>query len=157
MKIRILIVLIFFIVMVTGCKSTGVIPISQDSYMIGKKDNSPGVGISLENKATVYQEANTFCTQKGKEVSVLREDVIAAAPGRLGSTEIQFRCVEAGGSATRVEKDSDREINLNIENVKSEENEDYYLELQKLKSLLVAGILTKEEFERTKAAILSKF
>jgi uncharacterized protein YqgQ len=41
--------------------------------------------------------------------------------------------------------------------VKSEENEDYYLELQKLKSLLDAGILTKEEFERTKAAILSKF
>lgn len=144
------------VAIISGCKSTGVVPISQDSYMIGKKDSSPGVGVSLENKTAVYQEANAFCLQKGKEVKILKEDVIPAAPGRLGSTEIQFRCVESGGVAARVEKDSDREINLNIETINSDAGKDYYVELQKLKSLLDSGILTQEEFEKAKAAILSK-
>jgi hypothetical protein len=87
MKIYILIALIAFVGLIAGCKSTGVIAISQDSYMIGKKDSSPGVGVSLQNKAAVYREANAFCAQKGREVAVLKEDVIAAAPGRLGSIQ----------------------------------------------------------------------
>jgi hypothetical protein len=56
---------LILIVVIAGCKSTGVIPLSQDSYMIGKKDGSPGVGISLYNKAEVYREANEFCSSKG--------------------------------------------------------------------------------------------
>ena len=44
-----------------GCASTGVIPMDQDSYMIGKKDGTPGLGVSLSNKAEVYREANEFC------------------------------------------------------------------------------------------------
>lgn len=55
-------------VMFTGCQSTGVIPMDQDSYMIGKKDGTPGLGVSLSNKAAVYREANTFCQAKGLEV-----------------------------------------------------------------------------------------
>lgn len=156
MKKYILIVTTLFIGFLSGCKSTGVVSISQDSYMVGKKDSTPGLGVSLENKAAVYQEANAFCEQKGKEVKVLKEDVTPAAPARLGSTEIQFRCVEAGGAALRVEKDSDREINLNIENLTDEESEDYYIELQKLKSLFDSGVITQEEFESAKEAILSR-
>ena len=41
----------------TACASTGVIPMDRDSYFIGKKDGSPGIGISLSNKAEVYREA----------------------------------------------------------------------------------------------------
>lgn len=77
-----------------GCQSTGVIPMSQNSYFIGKKDGSPGIGISLTNKAEVYQEANEFCNKKGLEVKTLRETVIPAAPARLGSTELHFKCVK---------------------------------------------------------------
>ena len=89
-----------------GCSSTGVIPMSQDSYLIGKKDGYPGVGISLSNKAEVYQEANTFCMKKDLEVMTLRETVIPAAPGRLGSTELHFKCVKIGGTAQALEKDA---------------------------------------------------
>jgi hypothetical protein len=35
---------VFFI---TSCASTGVIPMSQDSYYIGKKDSAPGLGVSF--------------------------------------------------------------------------------------------------------------
>ena len=95
-----------------GCASTGVIPMSQDSYYIGKKDGSPGLGVSLENKATVYQEANAFCMNKNLEVYVLTEKVTPSAPGRLGSTEITFKCVQAGGTAQPMRKEADTVIRV---------------------------------------------
>jgi hypothetical protein len=79
--------------LLTGCASTGVIPIDQDTYMIGKKDGSPGLGVSLSNKAEVYTEANTFCRAKGREVQTLNVITTPAAIGKLGSTELQFKCV----------------------------------------------------------------
>jgi len=68
----------------------------RNSYMIGKKDGSPGIGISLSNKADVYNEANTFCREKGLEVETISLTTISAMPGRLGSTELQFRCTLPG-------------------------------------------------------------
>ncbi|MCX5828636.1 MAG: hypothetical protein NTV58_11650 [Deltaproteobacteria bacterium] len=94
-------------VMLTGCMSTGVIPMSQDSYMIGKKDGSPGVGVSYSNKASVYREANAFCNKKGLEVMTLRDTTIPASPGQLGSTELQFKCVQPGGTAQPLVRDPD--------------------------------------------------
>lgn len=99
-------------VLFSGCASTGVIPMSQDSYYIGKKDGSPGIGVSLSNKAEVYQEANAFCSKKGLEVFVLRETVTPAAPGRLGSTELHFKCVAPGGTAQPLVKDPDTVIKV---------------------------------------------
>ena len=85
---------------------------SQNSYFIGKKDGSPGIGISLTNKAEVYQEANEFCNKKGLEVKTLRETVIPAAPARLGSTELHFKCVKVGGEAEALTKDPDTVIQI---------------------------------------------
>jgi hypothetical protein len=85
--------------MLTGCQSTGVIKMDQDSYMIGKKDGTPGIGVSLTNKAAVYQEANDFCQAKGREVQTLSVHTISSAPARLGSTELIFKCVPPGGAA----------------------------------------------------------
>jgi hypothetical protein len=96
----------------TGCQSTGVIPMSQNSYFIGKKDGSPGIGISLTNKAEVYQEANEYCNKKGLEVKTLRETVIPAVPARLGSTELHFKCVKVGGEAEALKKDPDTVIEV---------------------------------------------
>lgn len=96
MHFRLLIVLA--VSALAACQSTGVIPMGQDSYYIGKKDGTPGIGVSLSNKAEVYKEANEFCTKKGLEVSVVRETVMSSLPGRLGSTEVHFKCVPPGGS-----------------------------------------------------------
>jgi hypothetical protein len=83
----------------SACQSTGVIPMGQDSYMIGKKDGSPGVGVSLSNKAEVYKEANAFCHEKKLEVKTVEVTTTPAGVGRLGSTELQFKCVPPGGVA----------------------------------------------------------
>jgi len=84
----------------------------QDSYYIGKKDGSPGLGVSLSNKAEVYKEANAFCREKGLEVKVLREIVMSSAPARLGSTELYFKCVPPGGSAEPLSKEADTVIEI---------------------------------------------
>ncbi len=48
--------------MFAGCQSTGVVPMDQDSYFIGKEDGSAGIGVSLDNKAAaVYRESSDFC------------------------------------------------------------------------------------------------
>jgi len=99
--------IILIALIVGGCASTGVIPMSQDSYYIGKKDGTPGLGVSFGNKMEVYQEANAFCTQKRQELYVLKETVIPAAPGRLGSTELHFKCVVSGGTAQPLKKEAD--------------------------------------------------
>lgn len=102
----------FAVLFASGCASTGVIPMSQDSYYIAKKDGSPGMGVSFRNKAEVYQEADVFCKKKGLEVSTLRETVTPAAPGRLGSTELHFKCVQPGGTAQPLQKDPDTLIEV---------------------------------------------
>jgi hypothetical protein len=98
--------------LLTGCQSTGVIPMDRDSYMIGKKDGSPGLGVSLSNKAEVYREANIFCRDKGFEVETMHVTTTPAMPGRLGSTELQFRCVSPGGAAQPLVKESDEIIEI---------------------------------------------
>jgi hypothetical protein len=85
--------ILFFASLFSGCASTGVIPIGQNQFMIGKKDGTPGLGVSLSNKAEVYQEANTYCAVKGLTMETVHENVIPAAPARLGSTELYFKCV----------------------------------------------------------------
>jgi hypothetical protein len=77
----------------TACQSTGVIPMDHGTYMIGKKDGSPGLGVSLSNKAEVYKEANAFCHEKGLEVKTIKVIVSPAKLAKLGSTELEFMCV----------------------------------------------------------------
>ena len=140
-----------------GCSSTGVIPMSQDSYFIGKKDGTPGIGISLSNKAEVYQEATTFCKKKNLEVFTLRETVTPAAPGRLGSTELHFKCVPPGGTAQPLVKDADKVVNINNRTSPSPRPNNMYTELTKLKELKDSGIITQKEFDTEKKEILSRY
>ena len=104
---KLLVIALIALSALTACSSTGVVPMSQDSYMIGKKDGMPGVGVSWSNKAAVYREANDFCNKKGLEVFTLRDLTMPAAPGQLGSTELQFKCVQPGGTAQPLVRDPD--------------------------------------------------
>lgn len=90
---------ILLLLAISGCASTGVIPMGNNSYLIGKKDGVPGLGISLTNKADVYKEANIFCSARGLEVETLNLVTIPARPAQLGSTELQFKCVPHGSTA----------------------------------------------------------
>jgi hypothetical protein len=148
------------IITITSCNSTGIVPMSQDSYFIGKKDGTPGLGVSLSNKAAVYQEANKFCGKTSREVFVLTEEVTGAAPGRLGSTELTFKCVEPGGTAKALRKSPDTVISIdkNVSISTPETNiDDMYTELKKLKALKDDGIITAVEFETEKQKVLNKY
>ena len=98
--------------LLVGCSSTGVIPMDRDSYMIGKKDGMPGLGVSLSNKAEVYKEANEFCANKNLEVQTLRVITTSAKPGVLGYTELQFKCVLRGSTAQPLSPDPNTVIEL---------------------------------------------
>jgi hypothetical protein len=98
--------------LISGCQSTGVIPMDQDSYMIGKKDGAPGLGVSLTNKAEVYREANEFCRAKGLEVKTLQVITTPARPAQLGSTELHFKCITPGGTAQPLQKIPDTVIEI---------------------------------------------
>ncbi|WP_128080763.1 hypothetical protein [Salinivibrio costicola] len=91
------------IFLLAACKSTGVVPLGQNSYYVGKKDGSPGLGVSLENKAAVYSEARQFCEAKELEIKILKETVTPARPAQLGSTELEFSCVAKGSLETPTE------------------------------------------------------
>jgi hypothetical protein len=65
------------------------------TYMIGKKDGSLGLGVSLSNKAEVYKEANAFCHEKGLKMETIKVTVSPAKLAKLGSTELEFKCVPA--------------------------------------------------------------
>jgi hypothetical protein len=95
-----------------GCQSTGVIPVGPDSYMIGKKDGAPGLGVSFTNKAEVYREANDFCRAKGLDVRTLQVATLPARPGQLGSTELNFTCVPPGGAAEPIAGAPDKIIEI---------------------------------------------
>ncbi len=83
-----------------------------DSYFIGKKDGSPGLGVSLSNKAAVYTEANDFCRRKALEVQTLQVTTTPAELARLGSTELHFKCVVPGGMTQPPLRKSDRIIEI---------------------------------------------
>ena len=84
----------------------------RDSFMIGKKDGAPGLGVSLSNKAEVYREANEFCSAKGLEVETLNVITTPARPAQLGSTELHFRCVTRGSAATPLVRQADQVIEI---------------------------------------------
>jgi hypothetical protein len=79
--------------LLAGCASTGVIPTGQNTYTISKKDGSPGVGVSLGDKVTVYKEAGAFCKSKGLEVKTITFDQTPTYPFHLGVTDLEFSCV----------------------------------------------------------------
>lgn len=112
MKLFLKIIVIACPVFAAGCQSTGVIPMDQNSFMIAKKDGTPGLGVSFTNKAEVYQEAGNFCKLKGLEVKTLRVETTPARPGQLGGTELQFKCVVPGGDAQPLAKEADQIIEL---------------------------------------------
>ena len=108
MNIVLLLIITISASFLSGCQSTGVVPMDGDSYFIGKKDGSPGLGVSLSNKASVYREANDFCQKKGLEVQTLKVNVRPAYPVMLGSTELNFKCTtpsDQAQSASKTEKD----------------------------------------------------
>lgn len=78
------------VLVLAGCTtSTGVVKISDDTYMLGMQTPSEGSGSAM--KVRVYQQANEFCAKQGKKFARVSDS--GADAGWTGaSAEVQFRC-----------------------------------------------------------------
>lgn len=88
-----LLFLIGVVVLVSACASTntGIVQISDDTYMYAKQDWMAYSGSVI--KAELYKEANAFCASKGKKFSPLSstaEDSMLYQ--KSAAAEIQFMC-----------------------------------------------------------------
>ena len=76
----------------SGCgTATGIVKISEDTYMLAKQDMTrwSGAGIKVE----LYKEANDFCAKSGRKfVQVSNTSVDAAPKQSMAGAEIQFKC-----------------------------------------------------------------
>lgn len=76
----------------SGCgTTTGIVKISEDTYMLAKQDMTRWSGSGV--KVKLYKEANEFCTKSGKKfVQVSNTSVDAAPKHSMAGAEIQFKC-----------------------------------------------------------------
>ena len=152
---------LIYIILVTGCTSTtGVVPIGEDTYMIGKSTNLALTSSGI--KADAFKEASNYCAKQGKKIQVIRTTATDMKLGsHVGSTEIQFMCLPEGDaelSRPRLRKEADNvvEVKSNIQ-VQDNKSQDMYTELKKLSELKESGIITQEEYNKKKKQILLKY
>jgi hypothetical protein len=80
----------------TGCATTGVIPIGQDTYMVGKQGWTSLQAVT-QIKADAFQEATKFCTSQGKFIQPVSTHETPGVPAvSPPSAEINFRCLAQG-------------------------------------------------------------
>lgn len=80
-------------VILAGClaTTTGIVKISDDTYMLAKQDAGvwSGAGVKVE----LYKEANEFCAKSGKKfVQISHTSVDAVSKQSMAGAEIQFKC-----------------------------------------------------------------
>lgn len=93
-EMRILkIVALFIVLLLSGCASSGVVPLSGDKFMISKNTAKVGGGISASATSEVLGEANDFCAKQGKKVETLDLQLTPGRFGSMGNVTLQFRCI----------------------------------------------------------------
>jgi len=86
--------LVILVLALTGCGSTGIVPMDKDTYMVANTAAGRGFATGDGPKADVYREANEFCALKNKRVETLEITSQDGKPFvRSGHAELHFRCV----------------------------------------------------------------
>lgn len=156
------IIIFSVVVFLTGCASSGVVPMGQDTFMISKQ-SSTGFHSAGSVKADIYKEGSEYCASQGKEFQPVNDHGVDGVPGRsFASAEVQFRCLRKGDA--ELSRPTMRPIaNIRIESdirekkdIRVQGSGDMYTELKKLKDLLDTGIITQAEFDMKKKKILEK-
>jgi hypothetical protein len=87
------IVALSIVLLLSGCASSGVVPLSADKLMISKNTAKVGGGISASAASEVHEEANDFCAKQGKKVETVDLQLTPGRFGSLGNVTLQFRCI----------------------------------------------------------------
>jgi hypothetical protein len=85
--------LVILSVVLTGCASTGVVPMDNDTYMVSKRSAQVGFGPADGAKADVYREANDFCAKQNQKLETVKLEMTDSGFARPASASLQFRCV----------------------------------------------------------------
>ena len=85
--------LVFLALVLTGCASTGVVPMDKDTYMVAKRSAQVGFGPADSVKADVYREATDFCAKQNKKLETAKLDMTNSGFARPASASLEFRCV----------------------------------------------------------------
>ena len=88
MKKILILILVFFIY---ACASnTGIVKISDDTYMFAKQSGWEQSGAAIQLQ--LYKEANEFCKAQGKKFMQVSNKSNDGGPAKFTSAEIQFKC-----------------------------------------------------------------
>lgn len=89
-----LVIISTLVFVLSGCASSGVIPLDRGVYYISRADARVGMGPpSAEAIASVYKEANEFCLSKGMEVKRINNIYTDSAFGKTANFALEFKCV----------------------------------------------------------------
>jgi len=88
-----LVLLIFILIVLTGCvRTSGVVPIGDDTYMISRSHKGVDLTGSMV-KAEAIKEANQYCEEIGKELKIINATHKDMVPFKSDAqAEIEFQC-----------------------------------------------------------------
>ena len=166
------------ITLLSGCASTGVVPMGQNLYTISKTSPACGFRDAGGVRAEIFQEMSQYCSEKRLQPEVVTIEALDGVIGRrCASATVEFRCVKASEenlTPTGISPARDMNRNPNIptdlgqygrkpnepmrikQDIRVQEPDDIYTELKKLKELLDNKVITQEEFDERKKKILAK-
>ena len=76
-----------------GCASSGVMPLSSDRFIISKNTAKFGGGISASAASEVNEEAKEFCAKRSQKVETIDLQLTPGRAGSLGNVTLQFKCI----------------------------------------------------------------
>jgi hypothetical protein len=151
----------------TGCKSTEIVQLSPDTYMITKEDHAGHLSLNKNKlKSKTISEANAFAESKGKiAIPVAVNEHPAGGFAEWANVEYQFRMVDKNDPEAKrtslvpranvvIEKTENVSADIRTRE-ESDKKPDLYTELTKLDDLRKKGLITDAEFESQKQKLLN--
>src|SRR5208282_1912608 len=95
MKTKLIIITLAAVIvtaLISGCTSSGVVPMGQNTYMISK--SVWGFTGPAPIKAAELKEADDYCKKQGKVLRVTKTVEIAIKFGSTPATEVYFKCLD---------------------------------------------------------------
>jgi hypothetical protein len=162
------IIMLFVVAAFTGCKSTDIVQLSPDTYMITVEDHA-GIfgGSAAKLKDKTIREANAFAESKGKiAIPVAMKGTPVGGFRDWASFEYQFMVLDKNDpQALRtslvprpdivVQKTDKISADIRTKD-ETDKKLDLYTELTKLDDLRKKGLITDQEFESQKQKLLNQ-
>lgn len=79
--------------LLSACGTTGVYPVGADVYYVSQRSWQLELGYTPVTKATVLNEAENFCTEKGESLIPVELEVKDSVLLTNGRVSLTFRCV----------------------------------------------------------------